>query len=280
MIQQIALVTRWFAIALLTGATVLYAYQFLMKRQDVAWWARFATGAAFLTLTASIGLQSTADDGTRLTGHNQLVLLAWALLLVYFVVEHLIKVKVYGTLLVPVALVLIVVAQFLSGAQPELSTAAERQLDSWRVGIHVALIVFANAGFLIGGAASAMYLALDKQLKQHKASAWLRRLPSLAQTQLIARRSIVLAFPVYAAGILLGTIRAIEVDVAGWWADPRVMMSGVVLVVFGAYLLLTYRHEVSGRTASWLAILGLLLVVALAILARTLPDTGFHVFGV
>ncbi|MBE0477027.1 MAG: cytochrome c biogenesis protein CcsA [Coriobacteriia bacterium] len=279
MVQQAAVVTRWFAMALLTGATVLYAYQFLMKRELMAWWARFATGAAFVTLTASIGLQSRATGGTELSGHNQLVLLAWALLLVYFVVEHLVKVKVYGTFLVPVSLVLMVVAQFLAGAEPRgLSPAALEQLDDWRIGIHVGLIVFANAGFFIGGAASALYLALDVQLKRHKASALLRRLPSLAQTQTLARRAITLAFPAYTAGILLGTIRAVETDVQGWWADPRVMMSGVVWLVFGLYLLLLYRHEVSGRTASLLAVLGLACVVVLAVLARTLP-TGFHVFG-
>lgn len=279
MLEQAAVVTRWFAIALLTGATVLYAYQFLMKRASVSWWARFVTGAAFIVLTASIGLQSTATGGTELNGHNQLVLVAWALLLVYFVVEHLIKVKVYGTFLVPVALVLLVVAQFLAGAQPRgLSPEAAEQLDNWRVGIHVALIVFANAGFLVGGAASALYLALDAQLKRHKSSTWMRRLPSLAQTANLARRAIVLAFPAYTAGILLGTVRAVETDVSYWWADPRVMLSGVVWAVFGAYLLLIYRHEVSGRTASWIAIAGLVIVVVLAVVARTAPS-GFHVFG-
>jgi ABC-type transport system involved in cytochrome c biogenesis permease subunit len=159
-----------------------------------------------------------------------------------------------------------------------LSEAALEQLDSWRVGIHVALIVFANAGFAIGGAASALYLVLDSQLKHHKTSALFRRLPSLAQTQMVARRTIALAFPAYTAGMILGAIRAIETDVGGWWADPRVMMSGVVWIVFGVYLLRVYRHGISSRSASWIAIVGLVAVVVLAVLARTLP-VGFHVFG-
>jgi ABC-type transport system involved in cytochrome c biogenesis permease subunit len=279
MIAQAAAFTRWFALALLIAATVLYAYQFLMKRLQVAWWARFLTGAGALALTASIGLQSTATQGTELTGPNQLVLVAWALLLVYFVVEHLIKVKVYGTFLVPAAVVLLIVAQLLPAPRPAgLSEAAIRQLDSWRVGVHVALIVFANAGFMIGGAASALYLVLDQQLKRHKTSVLFRRLPSLTQTLNLARRSIALAFPAYTAGMLLGTIRAIETDVQGWWADPRVMMSGVVWLIFGGYLLRLYRHGISSRTASWIALAGLVAVVILAILARTLP-AGFHVFG-
>lgn len=278
--EQLAVFTRWLALALLIAATVLYAYQFLLRRQNLAWWARFLTGAGTITLTAAIGLRSSVSNGTELTGpHNTLVLLAWALLIVYFVMEHLIKAKVYGTFLVPAAVVLLIVAQFLSGATPKGITAEElRLLDSWRVGFHVALIVFANAGFAVGGAGSALYLVQDAQLKAHKTTALFRRLPSLSQTQNLARRAIAMAFPAYTAGMVLGIIRAVETDVAGWWADPRIMLSGLVWLIFGTYLVRVYRHGISARSAAWIAIVGLVVVVILAIVARTIP-VGFHVFA-
>ncbi len=279
MIEQAAVVSFWLALALLACATVLYAYQFLMKRASLSFWARMFTGASFIVLTAAIGLRSTVTGGTELTGANQLALVAWALLLVYFIVEHLIKIKVYGTFLVPLALVFLIVSQFLStGEATNLSAEAIQQLDSWRVGVHVALIVFANVGFIIGGLASALYLILDRQLKSHKTTGVFKRLPSLAQMMTLARRSIAFAFPVYSAGMLLGVIRAIETDVSGWWADPRVMMSGVVWLTFGVYLVRLYLHGVSSRTASWIAVFGLVAVLVLAVLARTLP-AGFHIFG-
>ncbi len=280
MLEQLAIVTLWFSLALLIGATVLYAYQLLMKRDSIAWWARFMTGAGALMLTASIGFRSSASNGTQLTGpYNTLVLLAWAVLIVYFAAEHFMKVKTYGVVLVPTAVVMLIVAQFLSGAQPSgLPAEAVIQLNNWRVGIHVALIVFANAGFFVAGVASIFYLVLGQQLKKHKTGPLLDRLPSLGAAQKIARRAVVLAFPAYTAGMILGTIRAIETDVSGWWADPRVMMSGLVWFVFGAYLVLLYRHGVSGRTASWIAIGGSVLVLVLAVLARTLP-IGFHIFA-
>ncbi len=279
--EQIAVLTRWAALGLLIASTVLYVYQFYLRRPKLAWWARFTTGAGFLTLTTAIGVRSTIDQGTILTGrHNTLVLLAWTLLLLYFVVEHLIKVKTYGAILVPVAVVLLSVAQFLSGSTPAgLSETELELLNSWRVGIHVALILFANAGFAIGSVAAALYLVQDRQLKAHKTTPLFRRLPSLAQTQTLARRAIALAFPAYTAGMLLGTFRAIETDVSGWWADPRVMLSGVVWAVYGTYLVRVYRHGISARTASRIALAGLLFVIVLAIVARTLPS-GFHVFAI
>lgn len=279
--EQLAVVSGWLALGLLVAATVLYAYQFYLRRTNLSWWARFMAGAGTLVLTASIGFRSTATHGTVLTGpHNTLVLLAWALLIVYFIIEHFIKIKTYGTFLVPLAVVLLVVAEFLSGATPGGITGEEaRLLDSWRVGIHVALIIFANAGFAIGGAAAGLYLVLDRQLKRHRTTAMFRRMPSLTQTQALARRAIALAFPAYTAGMLLGTIQAIDKDVSGWWQDPRVMLSGLVFAVFAYYLIRVYRHGISARTAAWIALVGLAFVVVLSIVARTLP-TGFHVFAV
>jgi ABC-type transport system involved in cytochrome c biogenesis permease subunit len=279
-VEQFSVISNWFALALLIGATVLYAYQFVLRRPALGWWARFATGSGFVMLTIAIGTRSSALGGTQLTGpYNTLVLLAWALLLLYFVVEHLVKVKTYGTFLVPAAVLLLVVAQFLSGATPKGVTPAELELlDSWRVGIHVALILFANAGFAIGSAAAGLYLVQDAQLKAHKTTPLFRRLPSLGQTQTLARRAIALAYPAYTAGMFLGIIRAIETDVGGWFADPRVMLSGVVWVIYGTYLLRVYRHGISARSASWIAIAGIIVVAVLAVLARTLP-VGFHVFA-
>ena len=72
---------------------------------------------------------------------------------------------------------------------------------------------------------------------------------------------------------------AIETDVGGWWADPRVMLSGIVWAIFGAYIYLHYMRSASGRTVAWLALIGLVFVTALAITARIVP-AGFHVFGV
>jgi HemX protein len=271
----------WLTMALFAGSTVLYAYTFLSKRSSFSFYATLLTGAGFLCLTASVGLHSSAAEGSRLIGTYSLVLAAWALVLVYFMVEHLIHLKVYGTVLVPVALVLLVVAQILgAGASAIRPPAAELALlENWRVIVHVVLIVFANAGFLIGAAASGAYLGLEAQLKAHRTSTLFKRLPSLAQTDLVARRAISFAFPAYTAGLLLGVLRAIEADVALWWSDPRIIVSGVVWAIFAVYLFLHYARNSSGRTAARIALVGAVFVIALTILARTVP-AGFHIFAV
>jgi ABC-type transport system involved in cytochrome c biogenesis permease subunit len=271
----------WLTMGLLAGATVLYGYHFLSKRASFSFYATLLTGASFLLLTASVGLHSSAAEGSRLWGPYSMVLMAWALVLVYFVVEHLIRLKVYGTVLVPVALVLLVIAQILgAGARVTPPPAADQLLlDNWRVTIHVVLIVLANAGFLIGAAASAAYLGLEGQLKQHHTSTLFKRLPSLGQTDLVARRAVVFAFPAYSAGLLLGILRAMETNVTSWWVDPRIMLSGVVWVIYAVYLFLHYARNLSARTAARIALVGAVFVMLLFIAARAVP-AGFHIFAV
>lgn len=277
--EQISVGLFWLSLALYIAATVLYAYQFVLKRPKVGWWARFLTGAGFICQTLSIGANSMANNGTPLTGPNQLILASWALVLLYFVMEHLIKIKVYGAFLIPVAVVLMIAGQLLGGPGVAGNPKYAAELDSWRVGFHVLLVIFANAGFMVGAISSALYLLQDSMFKAHRTNTFSRRMPSLSTLQTTARRAIALAYPIYTAGLMLGVIRALEVDVQGWWADPRIMVAGVVWATFGAYLVLVYRHDVSGRMAAWIAIGGAVAVVLLAIIARTLP-TGFHVFGI
>ncbi len=275
-----AIVLFWFATALYAGATVLYAYYFMSKKKAHSWYATFMTGAGFLTQTASIGLYSTHTEGTVLTGANSLVLAAWALALVYFAVEHLAKLKVYGTLLVPLAAVLMFAAAVLGPeAAGQLTDAQAALLDSRRVGMHVAIVMLANAGFAVGGAASIAYMIQESQLKKHARVKWLKRFPSLAQTDLVARRAVALAFPAYTGGLLLGIVRAMETDVGGWFADLRVMLAGLVWLAFGVYLYLHYGRGTPGRTRAWVAVVGLVMVLVLSVVARTVP-AGFHVFGI
>jgi ABC-type transport system involved in cytochrome c biogenesis permease subunit len=279
-VSQASVVLFWFSLALYIAATVLYAYQFVLKRSRVGWWARFCTGAGFICQTLSIGAHSIATNGTQLTGPNQLMLASWALVLLYFIMEHIIKIKIYGTFLIPVAVLFMGASQIMGGfmAPAELTEVQAMQLDSWRITFHVALIVFANAGFAFGAVSSGLYLFQEGKLKSHTSNIVTRRLPSLSTLQSISRRAISFSFPVYTAGLLLGILRAVELGVDSWYFDLRIMLSGFVWLVFGIYLVLVYRGNASTRTSSWVALGGFLLVVIVAIIARTVP-VGFHIFG-
>jgi ABC-type transport system involved in cytochrome c biogenesis permease subunit len=197
------------------------------------------------------------------------------------VMEHVLRIRTYGAFLIPVAVIMMGAALVIGGPSAGYSLDSEQLtlISGYGIAFHVALVVFANAGFVFGAVSSALYLYQSAQLKAHRSNRVSRRLPSLATLQDVARRSIMLAFPVYSAGITLGILRAVQTDVGGWWADPRVMVSGLVWFTFGAYLIAVYRPSISARTTAWIAVVGFIFVVTLSVLARTV-EAGFHVFGV
>lgn len=279
--EQAATILFWISFVGFVAASVLFAYQMLLRR-PVAVPPQMVTGIVLIVYTMSIGLNSVANGGTPMTGSNQLILASWALFVLFFVVEYLLKFKQYGGVLVPVGVIFMGIAMVTSHGSRDLapiSANISQQMDSAGIAFHVALIVFANMLFIIGSVASALYLYQARQLKNHSTSLLSRRLPSLANLERLASRSITIALPIYLGGQLLGVIRAINVDAAGWWADPRVMLSGAVFIVFAIYMMLMLRNKISGQANAWIAICGGVLVLALMIIARVLP-IGFHVFGV
>jgi len=57
-----------------------------------------------------------------------------------------------------------------------------------------------------------------------------------------------------------------------------VVMAGLVWLAFAGYMFLRWRHGWQGRRGAYISLAGFVLVVALAVVARTVP-AGFHVFG-
>ena len=202
--HEASLVLFWFSFALYVAATVLYAYQFILRRPKVAGGRGSSPAPGFICQTLSIGANSIASDGTLLTGANQLILASWALVLLYFVMEPSSRSASYGAFLVPVAVHADDRAQLVGaavrGIQPRSHRAA--QLDR-RVGHRVPRRAHRlrerglrlRRGLL--GALPLLEAASSRTTRSNRVS---RRLPSLATLQSVARRSIALAFPVYTAG--------------------------------------------------------------------------------
>jgi ABC-type transport system involved in cytochrome c biogenesis permease subunit len=277
---QAAVITYWFAMGLYLGATVLYVYFFLSKRRDISWYATFLTGAGFLMQTVSIAARWYATGAFPIEGaFNSLDLTAWVLVLVYFVMEHLIKIKTFGALLVPAAFGMMAIGIVLGPSATQLPPEQRALVENWRIWFHVILILLANAGFAVAAAAGAIYLVQERQIRAHNTSVLFKRLPSLAQADRLNKRAVEWAYPAFVVGVILGTLRAIEVHVPAWYFDPRVMISGLVLVVYGVYLVLRFRDAITGRQAAYYSLFAFLLIVVNAVLARVV-SSGFHVFGV
>ena len=107
----------------------------LVRQGDDAWfnvikWTYFALLTAGIPDNTAAVNASQAIGTTKLTGANQLMLASWALVLLYFVMEHIIKIKIYGTFLVPVAVLLMGASQILGGVLEPAAREVSCRLDS------------------------------------------------------------------------------------------------------------------------------------------------------
>lgn len=252
------------ATMLYVGAAVLYAYFFATKNRKMSIAATICTGLGFICHTIAIGLRWIEGGQPPIQGaFNSLSLVAWSIVLVYFVVEHLIRIKTLGILLLPIAAVVMAVAGLsFTAATTELAGI----LKSTQVLLHLVMVFTAYGAFAVAAAAGILYLLQERQLKRKQIGAFFRRLPSLDVLDELERRAVIFGVPFITVGLVLGIVRAIRY-VPNWYLDPLVMLAIFTWLFYAAYLLLRHYAGWEGRRAAWLAIVGLVLISGLRLMA-------------
>lgn len=273
--ERFVLLFFWLAVMLYTAASVLYVYFFVTKRRMMSVLATACTGSGFILHTIAIGLRTYSIGHLPIAGTFQsLVLMTWFMVFVYFAVEHVFRLKTLGTVLVPLAAILLVFAWTRYEAPSGLASI----LQSGFIFLHVPVVFVAYGGLTVGMGSSIAYLIQQSQIKKRHVNILFRRLPSLDVLDMIALRSITFALPFLTVGLMLGIARAIKAGVPNWPLDPVVLLAGLTWLVYSAYLALRNFADWSGKRAAWLALAGFvpLLVTRLTVIADL---AAFHRFG-
>lgn len=271
---NVSVILFWFAFIAYIAATVAYGYQFIMRKPTYGTWGRILVGVGFLAHTLSIGAHSMVVEGTPLAGPNIIMLASWVAVLVYFVVEHLLKVKAYGAFFIPVAVAFMAIARVLGSLAS--AEATNDVFYSWPLlVIHLVAIFLAAAFFIIGGVAAGILIYQEWLLKNHKSSTISRRMPSLSALKRVSRRSIIIGFPLLTIGMLLGAVRAAGLGAERWYFDIRIILTSIAWWIYGIYLMQVYRTGATVRSSSYVAVFGAIVAVTLIIMAGVRPHRFF-----
>jgi ABC-type uncharacterized transport system permease subunit len=167
----------------------------------------------------------------------------------------------FGVFLLPVAALLTLVPAFRPGAEvldyPLLHTG-------WLF-LHVALLLAAYAALLISLIASVLYLIQERRLKQKRTSQARSWLPPLETTDQIALKSLLFGLPCMTAGLLIGSVVALETIGPAFFADPKVLLSLAMWVVYIAMIYIRRHSGLRGRRAVYLS--GFVFLIVLAVWA-------------
>lgn len=220
-----------------------------------------AMGAVFFHFVALAEMLNSAHHALPVDTHETLSMLGLLLGAAFLVLATAYRTVSFGIFLLPVAALLTVLPAFRPGAEilnyPLLHTG-------WLL-LHVALLLAAYAALLISLIASGLYLVQERRLKQKRTSQARTWLPPLETTDQIALKALLFGLPCMTAGLLIGSVVALETIGPAFFADPKVLLSLAMWLVYIAMIFIRRHSGLRGRRAVYLS--GFVFLIVLAVWA-------------
>lgn len=243
----------WLRVALiLYGVGLLYAVLSLWSgRQTLTRLMLPAVGLGTIFHFVSLieyGMLSGAIAPSFL--HQVESLLAFVLMVFFFVVYFRYKTASPGVAVFPMAFLLTV---FASAPSSLAGGPAPGVSNLWII-IHVGLILVGYAGLFFSLFASILYLIQERNLKAKATSAgfW-SRLPALATIDEIGYKCLVFGFPFMTLGLIAGAVVAEARFGASYFGDPKILLSILMWVVYMVLLYTRWSAGWRGRRAAYLS---------------------------
>lgn len=266
------------ATALFNAATVVYgasAYLYvagwLTREHRAQRWAPRLLGAAVALYWASTALRWNAFGFPFLTIREVLSVYAWALALLYLLLEIRSGYSVIGVLVTPVGSLMILASSLLPGAQQPLLPLLQ---SPWLMA-HTGVLLAAYAAFTVAFAAALAYLLQDWSLRRRRL-AW--RLPPLPMMDLLSRWLVGIGLVLMIAAIFTGSAWARQAWGKPWVWQPKQVLAVLTVAIFSAYLFVRHISRWSVRQASWLVVVGFAAILATFMGADLLAPSGLHSF--
>ncbi len=236
---------------------ILYSFN---RKQRVFAVATIASVIAFVFLSAALIAQlgRTGLAAAKIGGAHYLVL-AWIVMMIYFLAEFRYRIRLLGSIMMPLALMLILIGVFDEGA------TGARDLP-FTSGITIAHMIFVFLGFgmiCLAFAASLLYLLKKNALKNHLISALDDRLPALPTLDRLMEAAFYAGFPAFTLGIILGIVHAGSAFQSGWIWHPTIIGA---LASWGFYSVLFFMRQ-SGWISSLRFATGIVILFGVIILS-------------
>ncbi len=220
-----------------------------------------ALAAVFFHFVALAEMLNAAHHALPVDTHETLSMLGLLLGAAFLILAVRYRTVSFGIFLLPVAALLTLVPAFRPGAElvhyPLLHTG-------WLF-LHVALLLAAYAALLISLMASALYLIQERRLKQKRATPTRTWLPPLETTDQIALKALLFGLPCMTAGLLIGSVVALQTIGPSFFEDPKVLLSVAMWVVYVVMIFIRRHSGLRGRRAIYLS--GFVFLIVLAVWA-------------
>jgi cytochrome c-type biogenesis protein CcsB len=206
--------------------------------------------------------------------YESLSFFAWMIIGVLLSVNLKYKVKVLGSFLTPIALILMLFALALP---KEIFPLAPALKSFWHP-FHVIFAFLGDAIFALAFCCGVMYLIQERQLKAKKMGAITKRLPPLKILDDLNYQALKFGFPLLTLGIITGAIWAEYAWGRYWSWDPKETWSLITWLLYAALLHQRLTVGWRGRKAAIMAIVGFLALL-FTFLGVNLLLSGLHTYS-
>lgn len=285
--EKLTIILFWLALISGIASSLAYIGNFAAKaeRRVHTYTAVGSALGAFTLLLAVIFIRANTLGVAKTAGPFTIRIIFAAFIIgVFLLVESIYagkssKVKAFGMIVMPVAVLLQFLAWHSYGVTEELS----EQLNSYWVGIHVTFAVLAYASMTVALAIAIAYLLQEKQLRAmrgKKPGKIFRKLPSLEISDDLCHKSIAFSFAFLTLVVATGVIRAEMLpEWSQWFMDPKILMAITTWLIYGGYLIVRESFGWQGKRANMFAVVGFAIGIITYLIGNTGIIPSIHSYG-
>src|SRR6202049_1469105 len=229
---------------------LIYAFFALSRTSDL--FSRVALHAASLGLVfhfVSLVELFLSGHVVWVSVHNGESLLAFFSITFFMIIYAIYKTTSPGVVVFPIVFFLTFVAAV--DEQPVLLTAFVQHKE-WLIA-HIILIFTGYAALVLSFGASLLYLIQERRLKAKSPSSLISFFPALGVIDQIGYRSLLLGFPFMTLGRITGSIVAMSAYGKVDFADPKILLSILMWMVYMVMVFTRWNSGWRGRRAAVLA---------------------------
>ena len=198
--------------------------------------------------------------------------IALAILLIYFLIEKLSRIKTTGFIFITIAFVLQLIYQVFSKEILNKQTFVKSPLFMW----HTGCAITSYAAFVIGAVYGMLYLFLFKNIKTKKFGRFFKRMPSLEELDEMNLKSSTIGLFLLIFAIFFGYLWKQNLYGQAFHFDPKVLLSFLCCLLYLFQVIASLKLRWFGRKRSYLSIGGLVLILLSMIVGNM--TTNFHSF--
>jgi ABC-type transport system involved in cytochrome c biogenesis permease subunit len=248
-----------FLTALLAGTAALYtlaavAHVFYMFRRHFDWLAKWSTRGAWVLHSVSLVWLTVHMGRAPVYSLFEFAsVFTWSLVSFYIALEYMRDNQAAGSFLLPV----IAMVQVAGVALPKSTEGFVQEYPASLIGWHVGVTMMGYGFFVASFVAGALYLLQERNLRRKNFSPLYYRLPSLEALDIWGGRFVYIGLPLLTVGMAAGMGFA-HVEWSHFWqADPKVVATMVIWMIYCGYLAMRKLWGWGGRKAAWWSVAGM-----------------------